>query len=392
MSESRLELSNTVSFELDGDVLLFVESSNRMILLNETASSIWRGLQSAMSVSDISEELAARTGCSPERALRDCAESIERWQELGVFKGEQQPSGTTDEPEARPGTEAPASADLPTLENSYRLLGLSFVFRATHPSDAQAVYDLVGHLSVQGPAPVQLIFDLVRSGGRYVLHANGRVLDECEDRRELVPMVHANLLLAAYRHSDCVAGLHAAAVARGEHCILMPGISGSGKSTLTAALLAHGFEYCTDDLVLLTGDPIHLRAFPMRIGLKSGTWRALETRWPEISSLPVHRRADGKFIRYFLPQKCLGSQAGPGTYEPTCIVFPRYREDAGCDLRRIGSGDALMRLTEAGYDLPNRLDRQVVSTLVDWLSATPCYELDYSPLDQAIDAMSAITS
>ena len=237
-----------------------------------------------------------------------------------------------------------------------------------------------------------MIFDLARSGGRYVLRGNGSILDECEDRHELVPMMHANLLLAAYRHSDRMAALHAAAVARGKRCVLMPGVSGSGKSTLTAALLADGYDYCTDDLVLLTGAPIRIRAFPMRMGLKRGAWRPLMSRWPEISALPVHRRADGKLIRYFLPQKSLDSQPGSSTYEPTSIVFPKYRTDARCELRQISSGDALMRLTEAGYDLPNCLDRHVVSTLVDWLSATPSYALEYSELDQAIDAMSTIAS
>ena len=88
MSATSLKLSNTASFDLDGDVLLLVESTGRLILLNEMAASIWRGLESSMSVPEISAELAARTGCPPEQAARDCAQSIDQWRALGAFDTE----------------------------------------------------------------------------------------------------------------------------------------------------------------------------------------------------------------------------------------------------------------------------------------------------------------
>lgn len=393
MSATSLKLSNTTSFDLDGDVLLLVESTGRLILLNEMAASIWRGLESSMSVPEISAELAARTGCPPEQAARDCAHSIDQWRALGAFDTEPGSSRADRKTTGACGIpEMTTPMAMPAYGNSYRLLDLSFALRATHASDARTVHDCIGHLAAPTNAPVDLVFDLARSGDGYTLRGNGCAIDECDDPQELVPMMHANLLLAAYRRSDCVAALHASAVARGQDCILMPGASGSGKSTLATALLAQGYEFCTDDLAVLTGQPLRIRTFPMRIGLKTGAWGPLASRWPQLDALPVHWRADGQSVRYFLPPRNLDSLPRPDTYEPSCVVFPSFRPAARTDSRRITTGDALLRLTEAGYDLPSRMDRHVVSILVDWLSTTPCYELTFCRLDQAVDAISTIAA
>jgi len=48
--------------------------------------------------------------------------------------------------------------------------------------------------------------------------------------------------------------VHAAAIHKGDHAIILPGKSGSGKSTLTAWLLSHGYGYLTDELALLTSE------------------------------------------------------------------------------------------------------------------------------------------
>lgn len=46
--------------------------------------------------------------------------------------------------------------------------------------------------------------------------------------------------------------IHAGAVRKGDHLLLIPGFSGSGKSTLVAWHLARGWEYLGDDLVCLS--------------------------------------------------------------------------------------------------------------------------------------------
>jgi serine kinase of HPr protein (carbohydrate metabolism regulator) len=55
-----------------------------------------------------------------------------------------------------------------------------------------------------------------------------------------------NILQPSFSHSS-----HAAAVSRGGHRVLLPGVSGIGKSTLTAYLGGHGFGYLGDDCVAM---------------------------------------------------------------------------------------------------------------------------------------------
>lgn len=45
--------------------------------------------------------------------------------------------------------------------------------------------------------------------------------------------------------------LHAACVAVGEQAIVIPANSGSGKSNFTSWLVANGFAYLTDKLILI---------------------------------------------------------------------------------------------------------------------------------------------
>ena len=45
----------------------------------------------------------------------------------------------------------------------------------------------------------------------------------------------------------------------------------------------------------------------------------------------------------------------------------------------------LRPLEFAGYDLPHRINADIVETLIKWISDIPCFELHYSELDQAVD-------
>ena len=184
-----------------------------------------------------------------------------------------------------------------------------------------------------------------------------------------------------------MAGLHAAAVTRGGDCILMPATSGSGKSTLTAALLSRGFGYCTDDLALLTHEPVRVRSVPTCLGLKHGSWSVLDDVFPEIRHLPTHLRADGKQVRY-LPPPSVGV---PRTYQARAIVFPVWSPgQQPAEIRRISSAEGLSRLSASGYDLRNRINRQVVGCLIRWMSGLPCFELQYDVPTDAAPIMSAV--
>jgi len=379
-------------FDVDDGVVLLLESSGKLIFLNPTAAFIWSGIDAGLSIKELISKLAEHARVPLERATTDCTNWLAEWKKLCTLETEYQSRHDLKSLEEPP-TVVAAEELLISLgecefrfENLHRLLDFGFNIRVTNAEDKNLIRQLIGDLP-ECVGPVKAVFDLIPVKDRYILRQNGRVIDSCRGTDELLPMIHASLLLAAYMGSDCTVALHAAALSRGDRCVLLPGPSGAGKSTLSAALLARDFEFCSDDLVLLTGAPIRVRGLGVRVGLKKASWAALMDTWPELEELPIYRRPDGKLIRYFLPSTTTTDTAAHDSYTPSCVVFPSYGSNVKTELIRVGTGEALQKLAAAGYDLRGRINRELVSELIDWLSTTPCYELRYGDLDHAVDAV-----
>ena len=184
---------------------------------------------------------------------------------------------------------------------------------------------LLAHLAVSESASPQVLIELVDAGNQSFRISEERVIARCPKSSSFIPMLHAHLLLTAYRNSTCMAAIHAAVVTRDENCILMPAPSGSGKTTLAAVLMAKGFGYCADDLALLTHDPVRVRPVATSLGLKSGSWKVVEHLYPQLSRLPEYRRADGKRINYCRPRRTRGSET---TTLPNASSFRPGNPDA----------------------------------------------------------------
>jgi len=84
--------------------------------------------------------------------------------------------------------------------------------------------------------------------------------------------------------------LHAAAVARGNHALLLAGPSGVGKSTLVYAASRAGLRVLAEDAVYLQLDPFRAWGMPRRIHLLADTARF----FPELSQIRPGRQFNGK--------------------------------------------------------------------------------------------------
>jgi len=240
------------------------------------------------------------------------------------------------------------------------------------------------HLAVNDNPPVTIQLDVLDDSQGYFLLCNDTPIAHCETLQQLAPLLHGQIVSDAYARADCLIAFHAAAISNGQACLVFPALSGSGKSTLTAALVAAGFQYCTDELALLQNHTHHIRAIPAGIGLKSGSWDVLQAFHPQLSELPTHLRLDGQSVRYLLPDKNrLG--ADPTAHQPLrALVFPVYNPHTEVALEPLTPADALCRLTEAGTDMAGGLNAERVTELVDWIGAVDSYALRYASLDEAI--------
>ena len=118
-------------------------------------------------------------------------------------------------------------------------------------------------------------------------------------------------------------------------CLVLAAAGSSGKSTLTAALLARGYRYLSDDVVPLQRGRGLAIPVPVCLNLKPGSVSVLAELYPELPKLPVWQ--DGERQLRFLPPPDFAARRPVGPYPVAALV----RSDAGvlpC-LRRYDGGN-----------------------------------------------------
>ena len=168
----------------------------------------------------------------------------------------------------------------------------------------------------------------------------------------VLAQIIAQAFSAALRRCDVYEFHSAAVVPPGyDKAVLIAGPSGSGKSTLTLQLAARGWNYLSDDTVLLHADEHGLEAYALRklFGLRSHTISALQLSHlaPTVTAREVKTRVSPENL---FPSGQI-TRARPGA-----IVFPIITQEMTTQILRVSSADAMTRLLRlcpwAGYDKP----------------------------------------
>ncbi len=385
--------AGVTGYELDDETVLFLEQTGELLRLNTTGALVWHGLECGLSSHEIVDTLVQASGAPATEVERDVACLMMSLREAGVLGRSPVLERSRGAPSPQTGTAAlsrprnPLRRNVERREHCYRLVDFEFRLRTCTAAIEWEAHELLAHLSLPDSSSQNLL-EVIEDGNQWFLLRDGEVVDRCSTSAGVIPMLHANILIMAYWSSDCMAALHAAAVTRGDSCILMPATSGSGKSTLTAALLSRGFGYCTDDLALLSHEPVRIRPVPACLGLKPGSWNVVDNLFPEIHQLRTYLRADGKQVRYLPPPKVMGGTHD--SYTARAIVFPAWSPGSPVEIRSISSAEGLARLTASGYDLPERINRNIVGCLIRWISDLPCFELRYDGLEEGARSVSAL--
>lgn len=409
------------SYELDSEMILFNGASGRIVVLNETAAFVWEGLAQGLDSVEIVEEISQQTGAERDQVLADCQALIDQWTDAGLGTiGAESEAGLAIEPETegQPELEAEAQAALEAddvdrksafraarreaeLRRRYRIADLRLNLDA--PYDAFGVIGgLLDHCAIPGEARIEngevpsqddgsATLTIARRDGDWLLFLEDILLARCDDDTKLAPMIHATTLHLSYAASKSRLSIHGAAVFAGDQCVLLPGRPGAGKSTLTAALVNAGFGYCTDDFVMLDGNPLRLRGVPLCVGLKQGAWPLLEGSIPAVGSLPTRLREDGQQVRYLAPP-VERIAASDDRFRVTAIVFPRVAQNEPARLAPLPRSTALLRIADAGYHLLGELDVKTFEAMLAWLESLDCYELSYSDLDDGVGCISGLLS
>jgi len=390
---SQLNLSTTTaddvhSYLLGDELLLFSQRARAMFRLNPSAALIWFCCEEGLNRQAIIAELRQMFKLPAAQAEKDVDAVLTEWETRGLLAQDTETLPPPEERDELPGLhEVPAPTSVVKeyqRERRYQMLGTVFRIRFSVPGLEPVAQSVLAHLAVPDNQPFDVALDVQQDSLGCFLFCNGELVDHCTSEEELAPLLHGQALLNAYSRADCLTAIHAAAVSNGDSCIVFPASSGSGKSTLTAALIASGFQYCTDELILLKHRTHTIQAAAAGIGVKTDAWPVLQPFHPVLEDLPTFLRQDTKQVRYLLPPKHLLANDTAQCYPVQSLVFPSYQPEQPTSLSRISPADALCRLTEAGYDMEGGLDTERVAELVNWIGGINCYELLVHDLQEAV--------
>ncbi len=358
---------------LDEAGVLFDASQRRLFRLNTTAAYIWCCLEDGQPLNRIQQGLQGTFGFTAAVAASHLEGILGDWCALGLLRRD-----VSDH-----------QGDARRLH--VQLLDTAFTLNVRPADLAEDLVGLLQPLMVSRVANARAI-TIEPDGGGFAIRMPGNAVERCRQREQLAPLVKICLACQALQESRDLCSLHAAGVALGGRCLLLPGPSGAGKSTLAAALALDGLPLLGDDTIVLAQDPVLARPLPFSICLKPGAWRLLRHRLPGLSLQPTYTRPDGKRVRYLAPS-CNDGAIHTGTSMPVgWIVFPCRAEAAPTELVPISRVEALDRLLGECCPLGDALDAASVARLVGWISEIPCFELRFSALAPAAERLRRLAS
>jgi hypothetical protein len=384
--------ANLALLPLDGDVVVFSEETQHLLSLNPPAALVFRELQKGTPSSIMPHALAVEGLVASEEAGQWVTSTLDAFRSCGIIEdGPVAPVASTPLPGHDAETASPAANCAPyaafeaVTEQRYRLLETCALIRFGHLAQVRLVRSVIGHLATDDPVSPTIVIDInakMLDNGhlRSDVYRDGVAVGRAPRLSEMAPIVKAALWQSAINAHDFLFYLHAGVVGTGASCVLLPAAAGSGKSSLTAALVHRGFRYFSDEVALIEPLTFHVSPMPLAMCIKSTGWDLMARYYPEIFSLPVHVRCDGKVLHYIPPPAVAAEQIPMPVGH---IIFPRYEQDASTRLERVKRSEALGRLMGECLALRQRLDHENVRQLVGWIAGIECYELTFSSLETA---------
>ncbi|MFT4937760.1 MAG: hypothetical protein ACI88A_000778 [Paraglaciecola sp.] len=229
----------------------------------------------------------------------------------------------------------------------------------------------------------------------YSIYCNELLVEEQLTYPEIIPLIIDRLQILAFQKSDYYFCFHGAALQTPHGDLLLPGKSGDGKSTLSATLANEENGLYSDEIIALNKH-LQLCILTLPIGLKSGSWDILATQYPQLADEPVWHRLDGRLLKYVWPsafaKRCHQKN---DKHRDFLLVNPNFRaaKDTGAAVlpaslpQKLSVIDTISMLTQSGYQLGVELSEEKLQQLIDFISASKCYQLSYANTDQAIQQL-----
>lgn len=196
-----------------------------------------------------------------------------------------------------------------------------------------------------------------------------------------------NWSIGAHAHQFLI--LHSAVLETAGMGILFSAVSGSGKSTLAAEMALSGWRLLSDELALIdtTG---RLQPCPRPVSLKNNAIDVIRRRHPEVVLGPLARDTHKGTIGH-VPTPAPAVAQGAEQVVPRLIVFPKWRAGASLSIEPVSQGQAAMRLIDQSFNY-SILGAAGFARMANLVAAAEAWDLEYSSLDEARDALSDLVA
>jgi len=179
-------------------------------------------------------------------------------------------------------------------------------------------------------------------------------------------------------------GLHAGVVAGVDgRAVLLPAPSGSGKTTLTAALVAAGWDYLSDELGILDPSGVAVQPFARPLCLSRPAIPLLPGLTGRLPAELDVERCEKIQVR---PDDIRDGAASRAAADVGAVVFPRYESGAATTVRALSRVETLVELLPNTFGLA-AARQPALDTLAALCRVAPGYRLVSGDLQQAVSAV-----
>jgi hypothetical protein len=358
---------------------------DRLHVLNPVARFIREARWAGQPPASIAQSLSTRYGIPRKVARRDVNVALDEWQALESVSSKTAGHTAEVSPPANEPISQSVGMPVPKRRVLYRIADQPLVVRYGSPELYEAIHGLLEHLSVDALGVEPKAIDVWGKKDCWFVLNQGAVKMQSRSRDLAVLGVIREVAELAYRGRDWLTVCHAGGVVDGRQCIVMPAASGAGKSTLTAALSFSGWQVMGDDVVPVDRRTHEAVSVPIPFNLKPSSLPVLARLEARVSKAPGFERGD-KRIHYLVPRQ-FTNNLPTVSYPVRLLVYHRYVPGAETALRSLSRVESLQRLIQSDCMLPQPLQDDLVEELVSWVGEVPAWELTYSALDEACDAM-----
>jgi Glycosyl transferase family 2 len=254
------------------------------------------------------------------------------------------------------------------------------------PRLAARVAQLFGAQDHAGGKPGRHIFITERIADRYAIGGDAKEPRDGLSEGELIDLLLDEIVHSLIDDLDSAVALHAASVGAGTKSVLITGATGAGKTSLAGWFVANGFEFLSDELVLVTDKRGTTLSFPRPLLAKPGAEELIAILRRGCGAETVATASNTAIcLDPRLPAKDRARKAG-------LIIFPRFVAGSELALLALSPAVAGMKLMECNLNARNLADHGL-AMLAALARSAPSLGLTYGSFAQlggVIDALARL--